>query len=230
MSQPSPTPAPSPGTSPTPAPSSTPQPTMTRKRILWMVQTAILAAILVVMAFTPLGYFKYGVVSITFLTLPVVIGAVVVGPACGAVLGFVFGLTSFLQCFGMDVFGTTLFGIDPFLTAVMCFVPRILMGWLVGLIFTALAKVDGTRIASFAVASVSGALLNTVLFVGALVWFFGSSSYLRQFGENIWAILGVLVTFNAAIEAGVVLVVGTAITKALRVAMGDRKPPKAKAA
>ncbi len=224
MNESSPTPAPSPGTSPTP------QKTMNRKRILWMVQTAILAAILLVMAFTPLGYFKYGVVSITFLTLPVVIGAVVVGPACGAVLGFVFGLTSFVQCFGMDVFGTTLFGIDPFLTAVMCFVPRILMGWLVGLIFTALAKVDRTRIASFAVASVSGALLNTVLFVGALVWFFGSSSYLRQFGESIWAILGVLVTFNAAIEAGVVLVVGTAITKALRVAMGDRKPPKPTAA
>lgn len=199
----------------------------TRAQILWMVQTAVLAAILIVMAFTPLGYFKYGVVSITFLTLPVVVGAVVVGPGSGAVLGFVFGLTSFAQCFGMDVFGTTLLGINPFYTAVMCFIPRILMGWLVGVIFQALRRVDRTRIVSFAVASLSGALLNTVLFVGALVLFFGNSDYLRQFGDTVWKIIGVLVTFNAAIEAGVVLVAGAAITKALRVAFGDRKPPKA---
>ncbi len=197
--------------------------TQTRSKTLWMVQTAILSAILIVLAFTPLGYLKYGTISITFMTLPVVVGAIIVGPGCGALLGAVFGITSLVQCFGLDAFGTMLMSINPFYTVVMCLVPRILMGWLVGLIFRALSKIDRTRIASFAVASVSGALLNTVLFVGALVLFFGKSDDLRQFGDTVWKILGVLITINAAIEAGVVLVVGTAITKALGVTMGRRK-------
>jgi uncharacterized membrane protein len=102
-------------------------------------------------------------------------------------------------------------------------VPRVLMGWLVGLIFRALSRFQGTkRFWSYAVGSVSGALLNTVLFVGLLLLFFGSSDYLRGFGDGILAILGVLVGLNAAIEAVVGAVVGTAVTKALGVAMAGR--------
>lgn len=188
---------------------------------LWIVRTAILAAILILMAFTPLGYLKVGTISITFLTLPVVIGAILIGPLCGAVLGCVFGITSFAQCFGMDVFGTTLMGINPFTTFIMCMVPRILMGLFVGLIYNELAKHDKTKIWSFAVASISGAVINTVLFVGALLLFFGKSEYLLGFGENVPAILGVLITFNAAIEAAAVMIVGTAITKALSKSMSS---------
>ena len=58
--------------------------TKTSLKTLQMVQTAILAAILIVMAFTPLGYFNLGPVMITLLMIPVVIGAIVVGPAAGA--------------------------------------------------------------------------------------------------------------------------------------------------
>ena len=188
-----------------------------------MTQTAILAAIIFVMAFTPVGYLKIGPVSITFIMLPVVIGSIVVSPSSGAVLGGIFGLTSFIQCFGMDAFGTTLLGINPVFTFIMCFIPRILAGWLPGLIYRALIKIDKTRIVSYMAASLSGALINTVLFVGTLVLFFGSSEYLRQFGDSIWAIISVLVTFNAAIEAGVCLVVGGALAKALDLTV-NKKP------
>lgn len=200
----------------------------THQKTLWMAQTAILSAILIVMAFTPLGYLKVGTISITFMTLPVVIGAILIGPFSGAVLGGVFGLTSFAQCFGMDVFGTTLMGINPFLTFIMCMVPRILMGLLVGLIFRALAKIDQTKTWSFAVAALSGAVINTVLFVGALIWFFGNSEYLRGFGQNILAILSVLITINALVEAVVVMVAGAAITKALSLAVKKPLPSSAK--
>jgi uncharacterized membrane protein len=192
--------------------------TQTHQKTLWMVQTAILSAILIVMAFTPLGYLKVGTISITFMTLPVVIGAILIGPLSGAVLGAVFGITSFVQCFGMDVFGTTLMGINPILTFIMCMVPRILMGLFVGLIYQALSKIDKTKTWSFVVASLSGAVINTVLFVGALIWFFGNSEYLRGFGANMMAILSVLITINALIEAIVVMVAGGAITKALSLA------------
>jgi len=187
----------------------------TSAKTLRMVQTAILAAIIIVMTFTPLGYLNFSVISITFLSIPVVIGAIIIGPACGAVLGAVFGATSFIQCFGMNPFGTALLNINPILTFILCMVPRILMGLFVGLIFRGLSKIDKTKLISFAVASLSGAVINTVLFVGALIWFFGNSDYLLGFGDNIMEILAVLITFNAVIEAAVCMIAGTAITKAL---------------
>jgi uncharacterized membrane protein len=188
---------------------------------LWMVQTAILSAIIIIMSFTPLGFLQVGTISITFLMIPVVIGAVIVGPACGLTLGAVFGLTSFARAFGLEPFGALLLGINPFLTFVMCFVPRVLMGYFVGLIFRALSKIDKTKLISFAAASLSGALLNTVLYVSAMVLFFGDfiTTTFKDVGSNIPAILVALVLVNAVVEAAVCMVAGGAITKALSVTM-----------
>ena len=186
------------------------------ERTLLLVQNAILSAIIILMAFTPLGYLRVGPVSITFLIIPVVIGAIVNGPVSGAILGGVFGATSFAQCFGLDPFGTALLAINPILTFFMTMVPRIVMGLAVGLIFQMLHKRNMKSILPFAVASLSGALLNTILFVGALVLFFGNSDYLRQFGDSIIAIIGVLVTFNAIIEAVVCTVLGSIVAKTIK--------------
>ena len=61
---------------------------------------AILVAIMLIFAYTPLGYLKAGPIEITFMVLPVAIGAIILGPAVGAILGGIFGVTSFIQCFG----------------------------------------------------------------------------------------------------------------------------------
>lgn len=57
-----------------------------------MVRTALLTAIILVMAFTPLEYFKTGGLSITLLPVPVIIGAIVMGPTTGTVLGLAYGI------------------------------------------------------------------------------------------------------------------------------------------
>ena len=59
-----------------------------------LVLTALLTALIIVMAFTPLGYLKAGAIEITFITIPVIIGAVLLGPVGGLFLGAVFGITS----------------------------------------------------------------------------------------------------------------------------------------
>lgn len=59
-----------------------------------MVQMAILIAIMIILAFTPLGYLKFGLIEITLMVIPVAVGAIVLGPLCGAILGGVFGITS----------------------------------------------------------------------------------------------------------------------------------------
>ena len=52
---------------------------------LYMVELALMVAIIFIMAFTPLGYFQTLGLSITFLTVPVAVGAILLGPRGGAV-------------------------------------------------------------------------------------------------------------------------------------------------
>ncbi len=185
---------------------------------------AVLTAIIIIMAFTPLGYLRIGPLSITFLMLPVAIGAILMGPAAGAILGGIFGATSFAQCFGLDPFGTALLSINPLYTFILCFIPRILMGLLVGLIFKALMKLNEKVILPHMIASASGAILNTVLFLGALILFFGRDSYVLSIFGSVRNILLLILSTNALIELLVSLVVGTAVVKAVLVALRRVKP------
>lgn len=119
----------------------------------YMVEMALLIAIILIMAFTPIGYIKTFGLEITLIVVPVAVGAVVLGPAAGAILGGVFGLTSFIQCFGMSAFGAMLLSINPAGTFVVCFVTRLVMGWLTGLIAQGLKKVKALKGASVFIAN-----------------------------------------------------------------------------
>ena len=80
------------------------------------------------MAYTPLGYLNIGPLAVTFNVIPVAVCAIVLGPTGGAIAGAVFGLTSFMQAIGIggvSALGSALFQINPFMTAVQCFGPRI---------------------------------------------------------------------------------------------------------
>ncbi len=183
-----------------------------------LVLTSVLIALIAVMTFTSLGYIRTGILSITLLPVPVVVGAILLGPSVGALLGFVFGLTSLLQCFGLEAFGTALFSINPTYTVLLCFVPRILMGWLAGLIFRALsAKKTQPPLYAFLITSVSGALLNTVLFMTGLFLLFGQTEYIQamQGGMTVFAYLWAAVALNACVEAGACLLLGSVISRAL---------------
>ena len=61
-----------------------------------MVQLALLSAIMVVLAVTPLGMINLGFINATTLHIPVIVGAILLGPKAGAFLGGVFGLISLI--------------------------------------------------------------------------------------------------------------------------------------
>ena len=187
-----------------------------------LVLTALLTALIIVMAFTPLGYLKSGAIEITFIPVPIVIGAVLLGPAGGAFLGAV------IQCFGMSTFGVALFSVSPLRTAIVCIVPRILMGWLTALIFKAVASKDKTSFVQYLVASISGPILNTVLFTSTLLLLFSDAPIILQLKEtfgatNVFAFAAAFVGINGLIEAATCSVLGTALCKALSVAMKKMK-------
>ncbi len=194
---------------------------MRNKKTLTMVQIAILAAVLLVMSFTPLGYLKIGPLSLSLLSIPVAVGAMIISPQAGALLGLVFGITSFAQCFGMDAFGTALFNINPFGAFFMCVPTRLLMGYLAGMIFKGVHRVDRTKTVSYFVGGLSAAVLNTVFFMGALLAFFWNSDYIQEMsgGAGVFGFLAVMVGVNGIVEALASCAAGGAISKAVSKAM-----------
>ncbi len=190
---------------------------MKRRKTFTLALFALYVALIFVLDATPLGYIPMpGGINATTVFLPVIFAATTLGPLYGAAAGFFFGATSFLQCFGfgavVDPLAATLFHENPALYAVMCFVPRVLMGFAVGWIFKALQKIDRTRVISYAVASVSAAVLNTLLFLTAFNLFFGDTPFS---GTTIRAILSTVIAVNGVAEMLIALVVGTAGSKAL---------------
>ncbi len=180
-----------------------------------MVRLAVLVAIVLLMSFTPLGYLKIGVVEISFLMIPVAIAGIILGPSAGAFIGGVFGLTSFAQCFGMSPFGAALLAINPIFTFILCMIPRILAGWIPGLVFKAMNR-PKTKEAGAFIASLLAATLNTVFFVGGLLLLFGNTDYIKSFGETAWDVIVLLVSTNALVEAIVTTIVGGFVGIALR--------------
>lgn len=186
------------------------------KKTKQLTQIAILLAVILLMAFTPLGYLKTLGLEITFITIPVIIGAIVVGPGAGALLGFAFGITSFIQCFGMSAFGATLLAINPIFTFITCVATRTLMGYLTGIIFK-LIKGDAKSVVPYGVASLCGALLNTLFFMSAIILFFGKSEYILSLQGNLSVIKFVLafVGINGLVEAIACFLIAAAISKAV---------------
>jgi len=110
----------------------------------------LLTAITFIMAFTPIGYIPVGALKLTFLTIPVIVAAALLGPTGGAIIGGMFGITSFIQAAsGMSALTGALFQLNPIVTFLLCIVPRVLEGWIGGLIFKALQKSRESEMFSF---------------------------------------------------------------------------------
>ena len=179
-----------------------------------MTIMALMTAVLLIFACTPIGTIPIGPLSISLNMIPVAICAIAMGPAGGVAAGAIFGLLSFLQCFGIGIpsgMGIILVGINPFLAFIQRFVPRLLDGLLLGYIFRAVSKKN--VYAACAVTGFFSAFLNTLFFMGALVLLFGNTEYVQGLiaGRNIIVFICAFVGVNAVVE----MVVATLITGAV---------------
>ncbi len=193
-----------------------------KKNTRYMVELALMIAIIFIMAFTPLGYLRTPGISITFLTVPVAVGAMILGPGGGAICGLAFGITSLMQCFGMSPMGAMLLSINPFGTVITCIVPRVLEGLLCGLAFKSVRS-KKKNLAYF-IGGLACPILNTVLYMSALVLFFYQTDYIQGFVEtlgvsNPLTFVVAFVGVQGAIEAVVCTVVSAAVARALAAAL-----------
>ena len=187
---------------------------MKKTKTLKLAQLALLVAIVLVMAYTPLGYLRTLGLEISFLMIPVTIGAIVLGPVEGAILGLVFGLTSFATCFGSSQFGVTLLAVNPVFTFITCVVARVLAGYLAGIVFKIVKKLKY----SYEIACLAGPLLNTLFFMGCLVLFFYNTEFIQNIAvtlgtTNPFAFVIAFVGLQGLVEAVACFVIAAIISK-----------------
>ena len=206
---------------------------MKKLSVKQLVLLGLLTAILLVMSYTPLGYLNIGPLAISFNVIPVAIAAIALGPVGGAIVGGVFGLTSFLQCIGIggtSGMGVILFEISPVLAFLQRFVPRVLDGLLLGFVHKGAKKLCGTYIACF-ITGFCSAFFNTAFFMTALVALFGHTEYVQGLidGRNVLVFICAFVGINAVCEmiASTIITggVGSALYKA-KLLTQDKKASK----
>ena len=196
----------------------------TTKRVntRFLAQLALLIAIQVVMRVLGLGRVPIGPLNMSFLTLPIAIGAMLMGPLTGAILGGVFGLFSLWDAIsGAGGMTSFFFQNNPVSTVILCVGMRILMGVCCGLIFKAVSKLDrDEKTWSYFVGALSAPLLNTIFFMGYIILMFYNTEYI----QNIVATKGalnplhfvvLLVGVQGLIEAVSVAIIGGILTKVL---------------
>lgn len=145
-----------------------------------MTRLALLIAIELVMKAIGLGSVPMGPLYMSFLTLPIAVGAITMGPVAGLVLGGVFGAVSFYDAItGGSAMTSALFQVSPVHTFILCVVTRMLMGLCVALIFAALRKADQAGGWSYILSAMMAPALNTLFFMGYIVLAFYNCDYVQ---------------------------------------------------
>lgn len=186
-----------------------------------LVLLGLLSAIVIIFSFTPYGTISIGPLSITLNIIPIAIAGIALGPIGGLIIGSLFGLMSFLQCFGgiISGMGAILAQINPFLAFVQRFVPRALDGFLVGFIFRGVSKISNNSVGSF-VTGFFSAFLNTLFFMSALLLLFGNTEYVQGLrgGKNALVFIVTFVGVNAVVEMAASTIISGLIGSALSAA------------
>ena len=196
----------------------------TTKDTRWMVSVALMAAIVVLLANTPLGMIQLPVIKATTVHIPVIIGAVLLGPAAGAILGGVFGICSMISnttaptllSFAFSTFLSSDFaGIFKALwISIGC---RIMIGVIAGWLWIAMKKVKVNPWIALPVTGFVGSMVNTVFVMGS-IYILLASQYAEAKSvaiDAVWGLIMGTVTASGIPEAVAAAVLVTALGKVL---------------
>ena len=197
----------------------------TKKDTGWYIRVALMMAIIVLLANTPLGMIQLPIIKATTVHIPVIIGAIVLGPAAGAILGATFGVCSLIS----NTYAPTLlsFAFSPFMSttgmvgavkalwiSIGC---RILIGVVAGWLWIGLKKIKCPRIFGYALCGFIRSITNTVMVMGSIYFLF-AQQYAEAKNVAVTAVYGLVmgtVTASGIPEAICAMILVAAITKAL---------------
>lgn len=170
----------------------------------------LLSGISILLSMTPLGFIPIPPINATIMHIPVVIGAILEGPVVGALIGLIFGVTSFAKAFATPTPLSFIFW-NPIISIGV----RILIGVVSAYVY----KLLGKGKVSVVISALAGSLTNTVGVMG-LIYLFYVSRYAETLGISLEAakagIIGVVVTSGipeAILCSMVTLAVVTAVRK-----------------
>ena len=188
---------------------------MKHENIKRMVGLALLAALVVVLQTVASGI-KIGPIPISLTLVPIVIGAILYGPAAGAGLGAIFGIvTAAAGLTGADAGTQAMIAMSPFWTIATCLVKAIACGWVAGLVYHALRK---NQTIGCIVAAVCAPIVNTGIFVLAMMTVMRPALVAFAGGTDVIYYLFVVVTgANFLIELAINAVLSVALSRIVQV-------------
>lgn len=147
-----------------------------KKDTRWLTSVALMAAIVILLANTPLGMIQLPVIKATTVHIPVILGAVLLGPMAGAILGGVFGICSLISnttaptllSFAFSPFMSTT-GIPGAIKAIWISVGcRVMIGVIAGWLWIFLRKLKVNTTVALPITGFVGAMVNTVFVMGSI--------------------------------------------------------------
>lgn len=191
----------------------------------WMAGVAMMAAIVVLLANTPLGMIQLPIIKATTTHIPVIIGAVLLGPMAGGVLGGVFGICSLVSntvapvatsmCFSPFLSTTGLSGaLKALWVSVGC---RILIGVVAGWLWIVLKKCKVNDLVALPVVGFAGSMTNTITVMFSIFFLFRAEYAAAKniAMEAFYDFVMGVVTGAGVVEAIVALILVTVIGKTL---------------
>ena len=191
----------------------------------YMATLAMLCGVLVVMGMTGIGFIPLPVIKATTMHIPVILGAVVLGPSAGGVLGSVFGLCSIWA--NTTTPGLLSFAFSPFMTtegllgaakslwiALGC---RILFGYIAGWLWLVMKKIVKKDYIALPVTAAVSTLCHTLLVMGS-IYVLLAQQYAQAKNVGISAVFGLImgtITASGIPEAVVAAILVTVIGSAL---------------
>ena len=201
-----------------------------RKDTRWLTSVALMAAIVILLANTPLGMIQLPVIKATTVHIPVILGAVLLGPMAGAVLGGVFGICSLISnttaptllSFAFSPFMSTT-GLAGAIKAVWISVGcRVMIGVGSGWLWILLRKLKVNTSIALPITGFAGSMLNTILVMGS-IYFLLAEEYAGARNvavDAVWGLILGTVTASGIPEAlaGAVLTgfIGKVMLKVLK--------------
>ena len=187
-----------------------------KKDTRWTVTVALMMAIVILLANTPLGMIQLPIVKATTVHIPVIIGAIVLGPMAGGILGATFGICSLIS----NTMAPTLlsFAFSPFLSttgfvgvlkaiwvSVGC---RTAMGIATAWVWILFKKLKINQNAALLIAGFLGSMFNTIFVMGSIYVLF-ASQYAAAKEVAVTAVFGLIM--GTVVASGIPEAIAAAI-------------------
>ncbi len=198
--------------------------------------TTIFLSIILFFALTPFGFIHLGVIKATIIHIPIIIASIILGPKIGAILGFVFGITSIIT----NTIAPTLlsFAFSPaipvlgtshgsFWALFIAIVPRVIIGFIPYYLFKTFSKVlnknKSNQKQALLLTGLLSTFIHTLLVMGSISLLF-QDAYAQAINANstsaiFIAVLTVFVTnglFEAALAAFLTVIIAPPLFKLLK--------------